>query len=306
MNDRVVFLGSGEFGIPTLRTLHRQGRVALVVTQPDRPAGRGRKLTGTPIATEADSLGLPVLRVEDVNAPDAVERIRAASARDLVIIAFGQKLKPVLLEGFFAINLHGSLLPRHRGAAPVQWSIISGDALAGLTVIDIAQRMDAGRIYASASTPIGEVEIAGELHDRLAAMGPDLIEQVLASRGPGIAQDESLATRAPKIARADATVHFDQDAFFVQRKIHGLSPKPGCTIRLGQKILKIARTLMQRGGEGEAGLILADGTIQCRSGRLLPLEVQPPGGSIMSWDAYRNGHQVIPGMRCEACVDVVA
>ena len=200
---RLVFLGAGAFGIPSLEHLAREHEIALVVTQPDRPAGRGKVMTPTPIAARAAELGLPVIKPADVNAPDVVAQVRGVGAAAWIVIAFGQKLSRELVDGVFAINLHGSLLPAYRGAAPIQRAVMDGCAETGVSVISIAERMDAGLVYATRARAIGAAETADEVHDALALLGPEVLTSVLAAhaegRAVGVGQDESRATRARKL-----------------------------------------------------------------------------------------------------------
>jgi methionyl-tRNA formyltransferase len=305
----IVFFGSGDFGLPTLKRLHAAGRVRMVVSQPDRPAGRGRRLTPTPISAFALEQGIPLVRAEDVNVAEETARIRGVEGAGFVVIAFGQKLKPAILADRFAINLHGSLLPRHRGAAPVQWSILSGDAEAGLSVITLAQKMDTGLVLGQWATEIGELETAGELQARLSAAGPELVDAVLTKHDEGTlapqAQDESKATHARKLTRADSAIDFAQSSFMVQRKIHGLSPKPGCAVRLNETAVRILRARREGASAGAApGEITTGGAITCGEGSVVPVDVQPAGGALMSWDAFRRGHRVAQGMRCEPATPV--
>ena len=203
---RLVFFGSGPFGLPTLESLMRQHQIELVISQPDRPAGRNRKPQPTPITRFAEDNQLAIVRPEDVNDDKVIESIRGVEADAFVIIAFGQKLSRPLLENIFAINLHASLLPKFRGAAPINWAVIHNETHTGISVITLADRMDAGAILGRASTPIDPQETAGELHDRLAEMGPELVEQVLGEFEAGTlvrkTQDESLATKAPKMSKS--------------------------------------------------------------------------------------------------------
>jgi methionyl-tRNA formyltransferase len=301
---RVVYFGSGAFGLPTLTHLATQHDIALLVSQPDRPAGRKRQLTPTPIAEFAASRNLRIAKPEKINDAAVVDQIRAVGADAWVVIAFGQKLGRRLLEDRFAINLHGSLLPRYRGAAPINWAMINGERETGVSVIALADRMDAGEIYAAAATTIDPSETAGELHDRLAGFGPELIDDVLQrhDRGTliGQAQDERLATHAPKLTKADGTVRFDQPASAVRNRIHGLTPWPGCTVRLDGRDLRLHRAHVTSAAEaGAPGEVLADHLIACAPGTIELLEVQPPGRDAMSFAAYRNGHAVRVGSRME-------
>ena len=178
---RIAFFGSGAFGLPTLEVLHAQHELVAVVTQPDRPSGRKMKLTPTPVGQWAAAQGVAVHKCEDVNTAAFVSAIAGLEVEASVVIAFGQKLSPELIAamGRLAVNLHGSLLPAYRGAAPVQRAVMAGDATTGVSVIGLAQRMDAGAVYAAASLDIGPTDTAGDLHDRLAELGPAAVMSVL-------------------------------------------------------------------------------------------------------------------------------
>jgi methionyl-tRNA formyltransferase len=300
---RIVFFGSGAFGLPTLRELARAHEVALVVTQPDRPAGRHRKLSETPVSAFASRRGLRLFKPEDVNTPDSVSTIREARSDCLVVIAFGQKLGRTLRGETFAINLHASLLPRYRGAAPVNWAIINGESTTGLSVITLEDRIDAGDVLGQTVTPIDPLETAGELHDRLADLGPGLVLDVLERQSTGrlraARQDEAKATRAPKLTKADGTVTFEQSAISVRNRIHGLTPWPGCRVRHESHELRIHRVSAEMNEMSEAapGTIMAGGRVACASGCIKLLAVQPAGGRLMTFEAYQAGHAIPEGGR---------
>jgi methionyl-tRNA formyltransferase len=210
-----------------------------------------------------------------------------------------------VLEDVFAINLHGSLLPKYRGAAPINWAMINGETTTGLSVITLAQRMDAGAVLGQASTPIDPMETAGELHDRLADMGPELVLATLDRHAEGalepMEQDESKASRAPKLTKADGTVRFDHPAVDVRCRVHGLTPWPGCTVKLGEKHLRLVRVqdLTDCPAAGRPGEVLADGTVACAHGAVQLRSVQPPGGKTMTFQAYCHGHRVPAGAMLE-------
>lgn len=300
---RLVYFGSGPFGLPTLESLMRQHQIELVISQPDRPAGRNRKPQPTPVSRFAEDNQLAIVRPEDVNDAKVIESIRQTEADAFVVIAFGQKLSRELLENTFAINLHASLLPKFRGAAPINWAVIRNETHTGISVITLADRMDSGEILGRATTPIDPQETAGELHDRLAIMGPDVILETLEKHQAGTLepqmQDENLATQAPKLSRADGMVKFDQPAPEVRARIHGLTPWPGCTANLEGKSLKLLRVRDGENEQGQAlpGEILTDGSVACADGSVQLLSVQPAGGKTMTFAAYCNGHHVAPGMR---------
>ncbi len=314
---RVVFLGSGEFGLPTLQALCVGHEVLRVVSQPDRPAGRNRALTGTPIAQWARGRGLEVVTSPDVNAGSFVEEMARLKPEAAVVIAFGQKLSPQLIDalGPMTVNLHASLLPKFRGAAPINWAMIRGEATTGLSVIGLSQRMDGGLIYGQSSTAIDPNETAGELHDRLAAMGPQLVLRVLSQfmEGSlrGAAQDEALATRAPKLSKADGTVDFNADAEEVRNRVHGLTPWPGVRVTWASDATGESRELhllrvaarpdlscfLNRRHLPAPGCVLADHCVATRDGCVKLLEVQAPGGRPLKIDEFARGHALRPGDR---------
>jgi methionyl-tRNA formyltransferase len=301
---RIAFAGSGAFGTPTLQALAALGEVVLVATAPARPAGRGLAATPTPIAQQAATLGLPLLETSDLNAPECVAQLAAAAPQVLVVIAFGQKLAPEVVSLAFSINLHASLLPRFRGAAPIQRALMAGDTETGLCTISLAARMDAGAIHAVRRVAIDPRETAAELHDRLAALGPDLVLETIEAWQRGelrsTQQEESVATRAPKIGRGDAWIDFSRPAEALRGWIHGLSPRPGCTLRVGDPAAAPLRVLRvetgSEAGRGSPGTLDPDGVLHCAEGtRLRLLEVQPAGGRAMSWAEWLRGHPIEPG-----------
>ena len=305
---KLVYFGSGSFGLPTLERLVAEHQVLLVVTQPDRPAGRRQRLAPTPVGRYAAQHGLDSIRTPQVNDPEVLRRIRGAGADALVVIAFGQKLSEDLVADLLAVNLHASLLPKYRGAAPVNWAMINGEAETGVSVIKISQRIDAGDVVGRRATPIDSMETAGELEQRLADMGPELMLETLAlheaGRLHGLAQDDAGACRAPRMTKADGTVRFDQPAAAVQRRVHGLIPWPGCTVTVAGNAIKIGRVEVVDDGDagatpGTPGEILDDHTIACLRGRVRLVSVQPAGGSTMSFEAYLRGHAVGPGAGVE-------
>jgi methionyl-tRNA formyltransferase len=308
---RILFFGSGAFGLPTLQRLASQHTLLAVVSQPDRSAGRGGKLTPTPIAAwSAEHLpATPLLKPPKVNAPEVLAQLRGFGAEAWVVIAFGQKLSRALLDGVFAINLHASLLPRWRGAAPINAAILGGDTMTGNSVITLADRMDAGLILGTSQRAIDPVITAGELHDLLSADGPDLVERVLAGHFAGTLdphpQDESQVTIATKLSREDDAIDFHQPADFLRRQIHALTPWPGISADLDTKPpqpLKLlrARSLPNSHTGAAPGTILDPrvGTIACGHGTILQiLDVQPPGKKTMNWSAYANGRTIPPETR---------
>ena len=303
---RLIFAGAGEFGALTLTALLDAGHdVVQVVSQPDRPAGRGRALTPTAISKIALERNLPLLRTTNINA----ESMPPADA--MVVIAFGQKIAPHVVDHprLGSANLHSSLLPKYRGAAPINAAVLNGDRVSGNSVIRLAEKMDAGDILGQSELAIGDSETAGELHDRLAIDGGPLMLRVLDELSRGIAvetpQDHAQATIAPKLTRESTRLDFPRSAVEIANQIRGLYPWPGCRVRLSGQDGSIARLTLVRakpaaGAGGTAGAIDVNGHIATSDGSVEILEVQPEGKRPMPLQAYRNGHPWTAGMHIES------
>lgn len=306
---RILFTGSGEFGVPTLvALLAAQHEIAAVYTQPDRPAGRGRKLAPTPIAQFALDHALPLIRTPDLNS----EPLPPADL--MIVIAFGQKLSPETVNHprLGSVNLHASLLPRFRGAAPINWAILRGETQTGNSVIRVARKMDAGDILAQSTLPIGELETAGELHDRLAADGAHLMLQTMkdlqADRVTETVQDDGRATLAPKLSRRSAVIDWTSSAREISRKIRGLYPWPSCRVRLldaaGGECAKFtlvrARAADDEGPRWRPGEITTAGAVACSEQAVEIIEIQPDGKRPMPLSDYRRGNPWMPAMRLES------
>jgi methionyl-tRNA formyltransferase len=308
---KILFAASGEFALPTLAALATgdEFRIEQVISQPDRPAGRGRHPQPTPISRFALEHNLPLLRTDNIN----TESLPPADL--LIVIAFGQKISPELANRatLGSINLHASRLPELRGAAPINWAIIRGHPSTGNSVIRLAPRMDAGAVLTQSLIRIGPAETAGELHDRLAEDGVPLVLQTARALADGTAvespQDESLATIAPRMSRADARIEFahpDQTADAICRRICGTWPWPGCHFQLldaaGTPVSKVAiaraiptSTDESRWLPGEITVKLTIATVDNRG-----IEVQhlrPDGGRVMTLPEFLRGHPWQPGLR---------
>jgi methionyl-tRNA formyltransferase len=301
----LIFAGSGEFGLPTLSALLASPhRLAAIVSQPDKPAGRGKHLAPTPISRFALDHQLPLIRTDDINK----EPLPPADL--LIVIAFGQKIAPhaVTHARLGSVNLHGSLLPKCRGAAPIHWTILRGETVTGNSIIRLAERMDAGAVVCQSRLRIGELETAGELHDRLANDGAGLMLSTIEALASGTAgespQNDTEATLAPKLKREHAHLDFAKSADELARQIRGLYPWPGCHVRLLDAAgAEVGRATLARARAGEKatdvvpGTITPTGAIAAGDGREIEIiELQPEGKRPMPLAAYRNGHRWESGM----------
>lgn len=308
---KLAFLGTGEFGVGALNALRDAGHeIVCAISQPDRPAGRGKKLQPTFIRTAAESRGIPHLQAEDVNTPEfaaAIERAELA-----VVVAFGQKIAPSLLaatpHGF--INIHASLLPRYRGAAPFQWAVLNGDTETGVTVFKLNEKWDAGAIYATRTHPVREDQTAAELHDELAEVGATLIVDVVARIADGsIAPQPQVhreATRAPKLSRALSVINWNQPARTVARWINGLWSWPTAAAMFAKadnrERVQLARAIPAPDAEpalpnAAPGTIVGHDLVQAAPGVVRILEIRPAGSKLMQFDAFARGRNVAPGDR---------
>lgn len=286
----------------------------MIVTQPARGSGRGRQTTPTPVRTLADELAIPVAEVENVNLPEWIDRLRGLSPRLMLAIAFGQKLGPQLLTTASggAINLHASLLPKYRGAAPINWAIVRGETQTGCTVFRIVSKMDAGAILAQDPTDILPDENAGQLHDRLAVLGVQTVQSALAmfsqDEDPvGIPQDETCATLAPKLKKVDGQIDFTGSTRRIFNHIRGMTPWPAATANFVTSTGKTEMVVISQSQimEEARRSPLAPGTLNERlqvstgDGLLEILEIQPAAGRLMSWNDFVNGRRVRAGDRFE-------
>jgi methionyl-tRNA formyltransferase len=311
---RIVYLGSGEFGVPCLDALQASSHdLCLLVTQPANPAGRGRRPQPTPVAQWAVEQGASFVETENVNDPEIVQRITACRPEVSVVIAFGQKIgkELVALPPKGAINVHASLLPKYRGAAPINWAIIRGETYTGVSIITLADKIDAGDILAQARTEIGPQETAGQLHDRLAqSTAPLVLLETLATLAAGAAtytkQNDSEATFAPKLHKSDGFLDFHEPAEVLVRKIRGLTPWPGAaacftsaqTGKLTRVALVAAEVVPGSGAmELPIGTFDQERAVVCGVDRLGLQKIKPAGSGLMSFHAFVNGWHVRPGDR---------
>ena len=301
---KVVFMGSGDISVPTLQWLTSAPRIELVgvVTQPDRPAGRGLQVVPSAVKQLAVGRGIPIMQPSRVRMPEAVEQIAALQPDVLVVMAYGQILPQQLLDvpPLGALNLHASLLPRHRGAAPVHAAILAGDSTSGVTVMWMDAGLDTGDMLMLKECAIDSAETAGTLHDKIAALAPVALAEAMSLIGEGhaprVKQENSLATYAPKLDRSLGRLDWTRSADEVDRVIRGLYPWPGCTTAVeledGRRLdLKIHRAEISHQPANPAEL-----RFSCAGGGVISLlEVQAPGGRRMSAGDFARGNKVVRG-----------
>jgi len=304
---RIVFFGTPDFAVTSLAALVEAGhRVCGVFSQPDRPVGRHQgKLRPTPVKEFALLHNIPVFQPEKLRDGVALAQLRELDPELIVTAAYG-KLVPddiLALPPKGCINVHGSLLPKYRGAAPIQWAVLNGDAETGVTIMDMAHEMDAGDIIAQISTPIGPEETAGELFDRLAALGGKLlvetVEKIAAGTARRAPQDPSQATLAPMISKKMSPVDWTRSARQIHDQIRGLNPWPGAaTDVISGDTVKLWRAqVVEKHTDAWPGVIVKAGVqgidIACGDGKVLRvLELQAPGGKRMSVGDYLRGHPI--------------
>lgn len=308
---RVVFLGSGAFAVPSLSALVGAGHEVLaVVTQPDRESGRGRHLTPPPTKPVAEAHGLMVLQPRRVRAPESQELLRRLAPEIQVVVAYGQILPAdvIGIAPLGTVNVHASLLPRYRGAAPIQWAIARGEAESGVTTMLIDEGLDTGPILLARPTTIKPDETAAELAPRLAAMGADLLLETLAGLAEGriepVPQDNTRATLAPLLTKEDGRIDWSRPALEIANRIRGFQPWPGSLASLGGRGLKVLRARVAEPAAtdlapGTIGGVGAEGVqVGCGSGSLLYLiEVQPESRRPMTAGAFAAGAHLVPGSR---------
>lgn len=300
---RVIFMGTADLACPSLIALaeHPQCEVIGVYTQPDRPAGRGQDLRKSPVKDCAEKLALQILQPKKLHDPSAIEELAALEPDLIVVAAYGQILPPAVLElpAHGCLNVHASLLPRHRGAAPIQWAILEGDAETGVTLMQMDKGLDTGEMVATKCTPIHPEDNAQTLHDRLAEIGAKLLSEklsdYLAGKLSAQPQPKEGVTYAQKIEKIDGQIDWTQPAARIERQIRALTPWPGAFTSLPtekQRRLKITEANVSE-ASGSAGMVLgADSSgiiIACGEGTLILQTIQREGAKKMTAAEFLRG-----------------
>lgn len=299
---RVLFIGTGEIGVPVFHSLRKSDEHELVgvVTQPDKPVGRAQRIGAPPIKAALGESKVPVLQPAGIKKEEAVAEIRALAPEVIVVMAYGQILpRPVLeIPRIACLNLHASLLPRHRGAAPIQAAIIAGDRETGISVMYMDEGLDTGDVLLQMSVEIAANETGGSLHDRLAQIAPDALReafaQIQAGTAPRLPQDSSAATYAPKLEREHGRIDWTEPAGLIERKIRAFNPWPGAFTILrdeagADRKLKVFRASLAPDGKNDPENFV----IAATDGALRLEEVQLEGKRRMSAAEFLRGHSAV-------------
>jgi methionyl-tRNA formyltransferase len=306
---RVVFMGSPEFAVPCLRALAGRHEVALVVSQPDKPAGRGGRLAAPPVKVAAEELGLPVIQPRSARTGELQGALAGTGAELAVVVAYGKILPRAVLEALprGCINVHGSILPRYRGAAPVQWAVIHGEAETGVTIMQLDEGMDTGPTLLERRVAIEPEETAGELLARLAPIGAEALLEAIDGLAAGtlqaVPQDHARATHAPMLAKADGAIDFARPAGAVAARIRGVDPWPGAYAQLRGQTVKLFRARAEDAGApgapGTPGTVIAiDATgahVACGEGSVVIRELQAAGRKRLTAAQFAAGRGIAVG-----------
>lgn len=308
---RLVFFGSPDFAVPSLAAVVRRHDVALVVAQPDRPAGRGQKLQAPAVKEWASAHGLDVVQPQRLKGEDGeafLARVRALSPDAFVVAAYGKILPQALLDvpRLGPFNVHGSLLPRYRGAAPIQWAVINGDAETGVTIMKMEAGLDTGPIVSVRATPIGATETAGQLFERLAHLGAELLVDTLpeveAGRARFVPQADEQATLAPMLKKEDGHLDFHQPATKVSARARGVDPWPGAFALLSGEPVKLFGPRVEPGAGAPGQVIVADKRgvhVACGEGAVSFAELQMPGRKRLPAEAIVAGRGLSVGLQLQ-------
>lgn len=301
---RIAFLGTPEFALPSLEMLRTSGHTLAVFTQPDRPVGRHATLTPPPTKAYALAHGIPVYQFEKIRLPEGVAALKDFAPDLMVTAAFGQLLSAenLAIPRLGCINVHGSLLPKYRGAAPIQWAIIDGETETGITTMMTAIGMDTGDILLVDKIAIDPDETAGELFERMAVLGAETLRRTISALEAGtlirIPQDETQATKCPMLKKEHGKLDFSQPCAVVHDRVRGTNPWPGAYAMLGDEVLKIHKTQKTDHAIGEEPLGILKGSaksglfVRCADGWLEIVELQATGGKRMRAKDYLLGRSL--------------
>ncbi|MDR1801925.1 MAG: methionyl-tRNA formyltransferase [Lachnospiraceae bacterium] len=312
---KVIFMGTPDFALPTLKAIYNSNHeVVLAVTQPDRQRGRNKALSPSPVKEEANDLGIPVFQPERIRDAQNLKILKKYKADVIVVVAFGQILpKSVLsLTKYGCINVHASLLPAYRGAAPIQWAILNGENTTGVTTMQMDEGLDTGDILLKREIQIAQTDTAGDLHEKLSIIGAELLIETLAKLEKGgikpIPQGETTTPYAKMLKKESGLIDWNESAEHIERMIRAFNPWPGAFLRRGGKLIKLTQGIVSEEGDSHGnGETIAQGTIMAvtkeyfdvstGNGALRILALQPEGKRVMSAAEYLRGYNVKTGER---------
>lgn len=302
---KIVFMGTPDFAVPCLERLLAEGHeVSLVVTRADQPKGRGHKMTAPPVKECALSHDLPVFQPPGLKSDEVYDRLKAEDADVFIVVAYGRILPQRVLDlpRFGCINIHASLLPKYRGAAPIQWAVLNGEREAGVTSMQMNAGLDTGDMLLTGRVPVPPDMTGGELHDALAKVGADVLADTLTALKSGtlspVPQEDARSTYAPMLDKSLCPLDFQKPASVLHDQVRGLNPWPSASCICGGKTLKVHRTTMGAACSAGAGMVvkLDPFTVACGEGTsLILLEVQPEGGRRMAAADFLRGHPIAVG-----------
>jgi methionyl-tRNA formyltransferase len=303
---RLVFMGTPEFACPSLQKLLDRGEdIIAAVTQPDRPKGRGQRLTPPPVKALAEKYGITVMQPLKVRAPEFIDSMRGLQPDLIVVVAFGQILPKGLLDipRYGCINVHASLLPRYRGAAPINWCIVNGETETGVTTMQMDVGLDTGDMLVRKTTPIDPEEDSSALHDRLAVIGAEALAEtldlLLTEELLPLKQDDSLSCYAPLLKKEDGVIEWNKQPHIIKNLVRGMTPWPGAFTFLSGSTLKICRVSIAH-GSGPPGMVLGAGQtgieVACGDGSLIIEELQLEGRKRLKAAEFLAGYKIEPGI----------
>lgn len=297
---KIIYMGTPDFAVPALKSLaNSEHTVCAVFTQPDKPRGRKMIMTPPDVKVCAQELDIPVYQPESMKSEEALEIINSYNPDVIVVAAYGKILPKSVLDApkYGCVNIHGSLLPKYRGAAPIQQSVLNGDKVTGVTTMLMDIGLDTGDILLTSETQIGENETSGELFDRLAQLGGELILETLKALSDGtvtpVKQDESLSSHTSKIDKTLCPIDFTKSAGEVHNKVRGLNPWPVATTKIGGKNVKVYSTrLCDKSGKSGTVISVKPLVVACSEGSVEICEIQPEGKKRMTAEAFMAGHKI--------------
>ncbi|NCC86973.1 MAG: methionyl-tRNA formyltransferase [Clostridia bacterium] len=303
---KIVFMGTPEFAVPCIKKIISDGHDVLgVFTQPDKPKGRGYTLTPPPVKVTALENNIPVYQPSTLKDGEALNILKTLNPQLIIVVAYGKILPKDILDlpQYGCVNIHASVLPKYRGAAPIQWSVINGDKQTGVTSMYMEQGLDTGDMLITETLEIGENETAGELHDRLSILGADVLSQTIIKIKNGELirrkQDDNLSTYSPMLDKSLCPINWNESAQTIHNKIRGLSPWPVATANFEDKILKIHSSVLVDGIYSKPGeVILSDNRliVCCGDGKCIEiLQIQAQGSKRMSAQDFLRGHKIEKG-----------